>query len=393
MVKYISTVILTVIIGIAIVLSPLQASRSSQAYYEDQVAVLMYHHIHDRDKSSGTITSTLFREQLQYLADKGYQFITLEEFKQYMQGSTVPANAVLITFDDGYLSFYQHAYPLLRERLVPAVNFIITNDMDNPDLPYIPVMTKEHIAEMTHATNFIDAQCHTNAQHYKLKNGQAALVGRLDLNGTPEKEEQYEQRIKDDADVCRSKLSALYENPIDTYAYPYGITNRQASFLIAERGFRYAFTVIPGMATRASNPLTIPRINAGSPHITPELLHHTIQRNIVARSGKAPRIDLSSAIEQLGGNVRTVNKDVEIRLHDMQITVRVNSRDALNNGSSLKLREPVALYQGKVVIALDDLEKITQLKLIYDLGTQKITRRVLPKLLHESIVLRIALKP
>ncbi len=35
--------------------------------YRDQVAVLMYHHVHDTDQSSSTVSSALFRDQLSYL--------------------------------------------------------------------------------------------------------------------------------------------------------------------------------------------------------------------------------------------------------------------------------------------------------------------------------------
>ncbi len=43
-----------------------------------------------------------------------------------MEGATVPSNAVLVTFDDGYQSFYTAAYPILKSLRIPAVNFVIT---------------------------------------------------------------------------------------------------------------------------------------------------------------------------------------------------------------------------------------------------------------------------
>lgn len=106
MYKMIGTMLLLAIIGISLIFSPLLAKRSEGIYYQDQVAVLMYHHIHDKDQSSSTITTKLFQDQMQMLTDKGYHFISLPEFRNFMQGSTVPDNAVLITFDDGYQSFY-----------------------------------------------------------------------------------------------------------------------------------------------------------------------------------------------------------------------------------------------------------------------------------------------
>ncbi|MBP1989484.1 polysaccharide deacetylase family protein [Paenibacillus eucommiae] len=280
--------LLLAIIGISVILSPLQASRTdTKIYYQDQVAVLMYHHIHDQDKSSGTITTALFDNQLKELTERGYQFISLTEFKQFMQGASVPANAVLITFDDGYQSFYTSAYPLLKSRQIPAVNFVITGTLANPLATYIPYMTNEQISEMTHdAESSIDAQCHTDSLHDKLPNGKAKIVGHIEKDGLTETDEAYNQRILQDITTCRDKLSVLGEKPIDSLAYPFGITNKQASKLVHEAGIDYAFTIIPKMATRSSDPLRIPRINAGNPNITPELLHRDIQRRIVARPNK-----------------------------------------------------------------------------------------------------------
>jgi peptidoglycan/xylan/chitin deacetylase (PgdA/CDA1 family) len=282
MFKMIGTTLLLAIIGTSLIFSPLQAKHSNQVYYKDQVAVLMYHHIHDQDQSSSTITTELFQKQLQELRAKSYHFISLSEFKQFMDGAAVPDNAILVTFDDGYQSFYTHAYPILANMQIPAVNFIITETLANPLASYIPYVSNEQITAMTHSPNHMDTQCHTDSLHTKLPSGKAALIGRLDLNGTQETDEQYKHRILQDTTSCRDKLSKLGDKPVDSYAYPYGIWNKQASELIHEAGIRYAFTISPQMATRSADRLQIPRINAGSPNITPELLHRTIQRRVVA---------------------------------------------------------------------------------------------------------------
>ena len=119
MYKRIAISILVSLIGLTLLLTPLQAERSETIYYQDQVAVLMYHHIHDKDTSSSTITSSLFQNQLESLLSKGYHFISLDEFKMYMAGATVPSNAVLVTFDDGYQSFFTAAYPILKSLRSP----------------------------------------------------------------------------------------------------------------------------------------------------------------------------------------------------------------------------------------------------------------------------------
>ncbi|SDN20969.1 Polysaccharide deacetylase [Paenibacillus sp. yr247] len=373
--KRIAITILLSLIGLTLLLTPLQAKRSPDIYYQDQVAVLMYHHIHDTDKSSSTITTALFQEQLQSLLSKGYHFITLSEFKQYMEGATVPSNAVLVTFDDGYQSFYTAAYPILKSLRIPAVNYVITNDLANPMGSYIPSMSKEQISEMTHATNFIDIGCHTNNLHHKLSDGNAALVGRLDA----ESDDAFKQRVLKDTQACVGKLAGLTDAPLDTMAYPFGITSPMATELIQQAGIRYAFTITPEMATRSTDHLLIPRINAGSPGITPALLHRSIQRRVLAQPGSAPlRVDAAAAAAQLGGSASAEGGALRLRLGREAFTLQVNAKAATRGVTRVVLREPVLREHGQVTIALDDLGALIGLPLVYTPATGTVAARVTP---------------
>lgn len=375
MYKRIAISILVSLIGLTLLLTPLQAKRSGDIYYQDQVAVLMYHHVHEKDTSSSTITSSLFQNQLQSLLSKGYHFISLEEFKQYMEGATVPSNAVLVTFDDGYQSFYTAAYPILKSLRIPAVNFVITNDLTNPLGSYIPSMSKEQISEMTHATNFIDIGCHTNNLHHKLPSNDAALVGRLDT----ESDDAYKQRIYKDTQACIGKLAGLTDAPLDTLAYPFGITSPAATEQVAKAGIRYAFTISPEIATRSADRLLIPRINAGSPGITPELLDRQIQRRVLAQPGSAPlRVDAAAAAAQLGGSADVEGGALRLRLGQEAFTLQVNAKTATRGNARVTLRQPVLREHGLVTIALDDLGALIGQPLVYTPATGKVAVRVTP---------------
>ncbi|RKN85481.1 polysaccharide deacetylase family protein [Paenibacillus ginsengarvi] len=274
------TALLLLLIGITLLLPSLNATRGG-AYYSDQVAVLMYHHIHDTDESSSTITSALFEQQLTYMRDKGYQFISLAEFENFMKGGAVPDNAVFVTFDDGYESFYSHAYPILGKFGVPATVFVITDKQDNPQEYQPPYMTPVQVWEMTSARpGIISAQCHTHGMHNDPVT--PYMTHRLVIDGAKETEEQYRSRIAADTAACIERMTPLGPEPINALAYPYGVYDRTSAELLKEAGIDFAFTIVPEMATRSRNPLQIPRINAGSPNISPERLHQTILRRIVA---------------------------------------------------------------------------------------------------------------
>lgn len=268
------------VIGITLLLPTLSASHD-EVRYTDQVAVLMYHHVHDTDTSSSTITTKLFRNQLTFLRDKGYTFISLDQFRRFMDGSgTVPGNAVLVTFDDGYKSFKEYAYPILKELGIPAVNFIITGTLDNPDSFNIPYLPAADIRAMTsESPERISVQCHTHGMHFNAST--PFLTHRLTVDGVKETEEQYRQRVKADTAECVRRLAPLASGTVDSLAYPYGVYDKTSSRLVREAGIRFGFTIVPEMATRRSNPMQIPRINAGSPDISPQALHNSIMRRIV----------------------------------------------------------------------------------------------------------------
>jgi peptidoglycan/xylan/chitin deacetylase (PgdA/CDA1 family) len=241
----------------------------------------MYHHIYNKDTSSSTITTKLFEDQLTLLKSKGYHFISLQQMKEYLQGSPIPENAVLVTFDDGYESFYDNAYPILKKLTIPAINFIITGSLEHPQQDIPTKMSREQIKAILSDSNLIEVQCHTDSLHNKNSKVKALIVGHVALNGSSETPAQYKQRIVSDTQTCMSKLKPLNPTPVDTFAYPYGIYNQEAADNIHEAGIQYAFTILTKMTTRQVDHLQIPRINAGSPNVTPEELFKKIQRSIV----------------------------------------------------------------------------------------------------------------
>ncbi len=90
------------------------------------VPVLMYHHV---TPAGGAINVTPehFRDQLGWLRRHGYRSLRCDELAAHLAGSPAPARSVLITFDDGYLDNYVHAWPLLREFGFHAVIFLVTS--------------------------------------------------------------------------------------------------------------------------------------------------------------------------------------------------------------------------------------------------------------------------
>lgn len=105
-----------------------------------EVTILAFHGLRERNDESAVLDWSLhlpvetFRNICTMLAED-YHVISLAEFTAARaQGRRLPDNAVVITFDDGYASTYDLAFPILREYALPATVFVTTGFLDGDDL-------------------------------------------------------------------------------------------------------------------------------------------------------------------------------------------------------------------------------------------------------------------
>lgn len=110
-----------------------------QLDHSSRLRVLVYHRVDELwaepDLDPGLISATPaeFRAQMQIVAEH-YDVVSLPTVLAAQRGETsLPARAVLITFDDGYRDFAEHAWPVLRELGLPAVLFVSTAFPDQSD--------------------------------------------------------------------------------------------------------------------------------------------------------------------------------------------------------------------------------------------------------------------
>jgi peptidoglycan/xylan/chitin deacetylase (PgdA/CDA1 family) len=105
------------------------------------LVVLNYHRVgdstrtaHDPDVFSATVEG--FFELIGHLK-KRYTVVSLAEALEIVVGRRTPEGvAVLLTFDDGYMDNYVHAFPILRTYAVPATFFLVTSFVGTRNVPY-----------------------------------------------------------------------------------------------------------------------------------------------------------------------------------------------------------------------------------------------------------------
>lgn len=99
--------------------------------YDLRLPVLMYHHVvYDwQECNEMTVTAGRLERDLQWLAESGYEAVLPRELAE---GAPLPEKPVLITFDDGYRSNYELAYPLLQKYHTKAAIAVMAYMQDNP---------------------------------------------------------------------------------------------------------------------------------------------------------------------------------------------------------------------------------------------------------------------
>lgn len=87
----------------------------------------MYHSINDYPKNDAlTVTPYDFEQQILTLRRAGYSFVALKDILNPNQTIPKSPKITALTFDDGYLDFYENAYPILQTYNVPATLFLPT---------------------------------------------------------------------------------------------------------------------------------------------------------------------------------------------------------------------------------------------------------------------------
>lgn len=224
--------------------------HNSKASYTNGIPVLMYHHILDAaelgrfEGISTTITTEQFQQEMTYLAQQRFETISTNDLLKYVQGKiTLPAKAVLITFDDGLLSTRENAYPIMKQYGFKAIQYLITYRNNGPTQLFNPsgvlqFFSQEDIASMS---DVWDYQSHTYNFH-NLTNGKSDVVLK-----------SY-QEVK--ADLQRNKLDLPNST---SFAYPFGQYNQTTINLLKELKYTNAMTTIPGYANIGDDPFQIKR--------------------------------------------------------------------------------------------------------------------------------------
>ena len=183
-------------------------------------------------------SQAIFRRFLTGLLAAGYQPNSLAAVDAAMSGtSDAPRRCIVLTFDDGLLSQYLNAMPVLTDLAVPAVFFVLPgfNDsvhryMGTPELQAL-------------ANAGMEVELHT------CNPPNLPLLARRNLTA-------FFAELLD----CRHILEDITGQPVDYVAYPFGAVDATVLDAVTRFGFRGGFTTRFSAVLTYSSPYTLPRL-------------------------------------------------------------------------------------------------------------------------------------
>ncbi len=223
--------------------------------------MLLYHRIGLPKLSSLVagqyVAPVLFTSQLDYFAIKGWGATALPQVVERSRfGRPPPRDEFVLTFDDAYLSVYEHAYPVLAERGLTATIFVVAdriggiNEWDSSagDRREL-LMTADQVRELSGAGFEIGSHTLTHAH----------LV---DAN---------EQSLRRELADSKHKLEDLIGKDVVAFSYPYGEYDDRVLAAVILAGYKYAVNTKLGVAGKSSV-YEIPRVNVRWSAIGPFLM-------------------------------------------------------------------------------------------------------------------------
>ena len=209
-----------------------------------QTIIFCYHRLVDKVRYPGTeITPAMFEQQMKMLKDRGITVIGMQDLLAWKRGEkNIPPRCAVITFDDGWKSQYEVAWPILKKMGYPLTLFLYTEGIAGASLGGGQAITWEMLGDMR--DNSVDIEAHS-ATHQDLREGHTVMIIGPDRKRTKKKltGPEYEQWVQNEVVGCKTLLEQRLAIKINCFAVPFGNYNEHVKELARNAGYEAMFTV------------------------------------------------------------------------------------------------------------------------------------------------------
>jgi peptidoglycan/xylan/chitin deacetylase (PgdA/CDA1 family) len=249
------------------------------------VPILMYHSISD-DPEPGVspyyqvnTRPAVFRQHMQFLADHGYQTISLPDLVTLMaeqqsnketksdsspssllSAFVVNQRSVVLTFDDGFRDFYTDAFPVLQQHAFTATVFLPTAFIGDERRQFRPSTINSQLSTTKDCLTWSEArELRKNGIHFGSHTVNHPKLVELDW---PE--------IKSELSYSKSEIEQQLGEPATSFCYPFAFPQTDRSFaqrfrdLLCETGYSSCATTELGRVQPGTDPFRLKRLPANS---------------------------------------------------------------------------------------------------------------------------------
>tara|TARA_B110000211_G_scaffold220315_1_gene266850 strand:+ start:997 stop:2055 length:1059 start_codon:yes stop_codon:yes gene_type:complete len=208
-------------------------SNAFQENIEDfGIISLMYHRFEENKYPSTNIKILDFKKQLEIIRQNNIKFINPKKFEEELVNNK-KKRKILLTIDDGFLSFYQNAWPILKEKKIPFILFVSTREVGS-----FNYMNWQQIKELS-KEDFVEIGNHSHTHEYLID----------------ETKEIIKADIEKSIEIFVKKLGKNSE----FFSYPFGEYSISFKNIIRSLGFKYAFGQHSGVIDETKNFYELPR--------------------------------------------------------------------------------------------------------------------------------------
>ena len=209
-----------------------------------RLPILTFHAI-DKRSSVISISPKVFQGAMAKLHQRGYQALGLIQAVDFLRrGAPFPDRSFVITFDDGYQSVYDEAFPVLEGYGMPATVFLTVGDKGAagsssrlPSMTGRSMLSWKEIQEMQQAG--IEFGAHTLTH--------------------PDLTHLSSDQVKVEVGEAKAIIEDTLGAPVTSFAYPYGRYNGQVRDIVREH-FTCACSDKLGLVRQGSDLYALERV-------------------------------------------------------------------------------------------------------------------------------------
>jgi peptidoglycan/xylan/chitin deacetylase (PgdA/CDA1 family) len=207
------------------------ATEKQYHHNEQGILSLMYHRFDENKYPSTNIKMDVFKKQIEIIKRNNFEFFDPKNFSEEFN-KVKTDKKILITIDDAFLSFYENAWPFLKENQIPFILFTSTDFIGKKGYMNIDQLREVEKESFAYLGN------HSHMHEYMVT---------FDFN-----------KFTNDIDRSIEIFNDLFNyNPI-FFSYPFGEYSLEQKNYISSK-FEYAFGQHSGVIDLNKDPYELPR--------------------------------------------------------------------------------------------------------------------------------------